>query len=395
MMAMQRISAQVQSRRFNEPGKQYRGYIINPQTGRQDTGGVTRQYKQFVLEEATARGFAAVLSADPSPYPPETYAALCVEVATLNPLSNAFAKHTGTIMHITKMQDKRNEQAQSILGIMRDSMVSEIWAPIKQLVDFHRDKSELVLTDALQQITDRYDGLPHERKEHIDALVAAVGKCVIKSDILLVIARLSGIQSETKEWLHHQHYDVEAHEWQRVPDDVNSPQHPEQYWCRALSKRLESQHLQRYRDKTIVAMRAPECNFQNLCEDIMQDLQYDLEVADTPTDTHPRQAMVAQDIIHAAYHAGMAEAGKRQRLGEPAPAPAPAMVPAAGGALAVATAAPPRTCNFWNGQRCSFAGNTGYPCRYAYSHTAGIASPTYVEGVEYVRHPAGVAGAHA
>ena len=371
---------------------QYGGFIIHHQTGKPDNGGVTRQFLQFISEGAVAAGVAAVLSTDPNPYPPETMAKLTARIKGLDALSIEFARHTKTIEGISKLQTKRNEQAQTILALMRDSMIPEIWGPIQQLSDLHKEKSELVLTEALQQITERYDGLPHERKEHIEARVGAVGKCVIKSDILLVLAQLSGAKSETKDWLHHQQYDEDTDEWQRVLDDEHSPQHSELYWCRALSQRLESQSLQKYRDRAIAAMRAPECNFQALCADIMDDLQYDLEVADAPVASLPRQALVAQDVIHAAYHAGIAEAGKRRRL--EAPAAGGALAVAAAAAAAAVPAAPPKTCNFWNGQRCSFAGNTGYPCRYSYSHTAGVASPTYVEGVEYGRHPVGAEGAH-
>ena len=365
---MLRITSQQPMRRFNQKGQHFSGFLINPNTHKQDTGGVARHYQRYILDEAISAGVATVLSEDLNPYGPEAVDALRLRVSELNPLSTEFARHTKTIEGINKIQTGRNEQAQVVLGIMRDSMAPEIWGPIQQRVDLHREKSELVLQDARAQIKERYDGLPHERKEYIESMVNAVGKCDTKSDILLAITQLTGIQSDTKDWLHHQE-EVEGGELQRVLDDELSPEHSQQFWCRALSRRLESQYLQKYRDKAVAALRARECDFQGLCDEIMQDLQYDLEVADAPAvpqhQAPARHAMLAsvdesQDAalqIRQAYYAQGYEAHKRRRADSPQQHADPA---------------PGRSdCFYWDGHQCDYEVQENKPCRFSVSHVDG------------------------
>ena len=78
---MLRITSQQPMRRFNQKGQHFSGFLINPNTLKQDTGGVARHYQRYILDEAISAGVATVLSEDLNPYGPEAVDALRLRVS--------------------------------------------------------------------------------------------------------------------------------------------------------------------------------------------------------------------------------------------------------------------------------------------------------------------------
>lgn len=372
---MQRIKQQTPVRDFE--ANVFTGYTQNPRTKMPDTGGIAREYRRFVLNKAIELGAADVLSADLNPISSAVIGALKARISEHpNPLSNEVARHSKTLMEAIRFQARRDEHAQIVLGILRRTMVQAIWNPVQQRIDYHREKSELALADAMEQLKTTYDGLPYERKLHIGQLVAAVGNCHSTSDILLLIAQFRGIKSDTRDWLHHEGWNEEEERMDRLLDDVTQPQESEQFWCREMVKRMTAPGLQKYRDQAIVAAKNPDSDFEELCLQLMEDLPYDME--EGAAVVHPmqqqapaRHAMLAsaedpQDAdlqTYQAYYAQGFEAQKRRRVDPPQQ-----RVDGVPGRL---------DCFYWDGHQCDYEVQEDKACRFALSHREGTPTPGF------------------
>jgi hypothetical protein len=390
--SMERVKPQPPSRDFSS--QPFRGTGIDPKTGRQDIAGAAFDFDEWVQQQARDVGCGAVVSTTKRPaMTVQQIAELRFEMAQ-NPVgSNAFARKHATLIKAEKEISDRNKEAQTVNGIMRRSMIPEVWGPIERIIRDNPDSPETALQLSRAYILRRFQGLPYQRKEDLMAMLAEVGGCIDIEDMLVVLSRFQYIFGHTAPWLQHEVVMRDEHGDEMVDEDghpvtefvLYDPHQPlisEDHKCRMLADRLGHPSLAQYRKLAQDAARQGR-NFADLAVELEDITQHDTTAPVVREGPPTRQAMSAavEDpaVLNACYAAGYEASNKRQRLGQPpgqylldqlplAPHPMAlqpfAMQPAS-------QTAPPGACHYWNGERCDFEQKKGMPCRFGMSHHAG------------------------